>query len=106
MRRLWVGGGPFPSLRLLLLFTSLGLGSSARPPGITWTGPPGLTCLLLLPLLGLSSASGKLTGTEEHTIRYNGDVNIGQCSFSLFIELTVVAAAIFTTWTSTERAIF
>ena len=75
MRRLWVGPGPSSSL-LLLLLTSLGLGSTARPPGIP---------SLLLPLLGLTS-SGRPpgAGTEEHTIRYNGDVNIGQCFFIAF----------------------
>ena len=88
MRRLWVGRAPSSSL-LLLLLTSLGLGSTARPPGIG----------LLLPLLGFTS-SGRPpgAGTEEHTIRYDGDVNIGQCSstFSLpFIKSTVVPADLY-----------
>jgi len=66
MRRLWVGRGPSSSL-LLLLLTSLGLGSTARPPGIS----------LLLISLGFTSSGRPPGATEEHTIRYNGDVNIG-----------------------------
>ena len=72
MRRLWVGRGPSSSL--LLLLTSLGLGSTARPPGRTVS-----TSLSLLLLIGFTSSGRPPGATEEHTIRYNGDVNIGQC---------------------------
>ena len=77
MRRLWVGRGPSSSL--LLLLTSLGLGSTARPPGRKVS-----TSLSLLLLIGFTSSGRPPGATEEHTIRYNGDVNIGQCCLQPF----------------------
>ena len=86
--------GRGPSSSLLLLLTSLGLGSTARPPGRTVS-----TSLSLLLLIGFTSSGRPPGATEEHTIRYNGDVNIGQClTFSL--PFIAVEELIFTTWTS------
>ena len=79
-----------PGEMRLQLLTCLGLGSTGslgstgRPPGRVGPGRRQQALLLLLLLMGLTFSGRPPGATEEHTIRYNGDVNIGQCCLRPF----------------------
>ena len=79
-----------PGEMRLQLLTCLGLGSTGslgstgRPPGRVGPGRRQQVLLLLLLLMGFTSSGRPPGATEEHTIRYNGDVNIGQCCLQPF----------------------